>query len=140
LECRVPLLDHDLVELASRMPSNHKIRGRELKYVMKKALETVLPKEILYRKKRGFGAPMGAWFKNELSPMLNSVLSKRAVTKRGLFDWDGVNETIRLHESSRADNTDHLLSLLNLEVWCRIYLDGENPDDLAEQIKGECAR
>ncbi len=60
LECRVPLLDHDLVELAARMPADQKIRGRELKYVMKKALADVLPADILYRKKRGFGAPLGA--------------------------------------------------------------------------------
>jgi asparagine synthase (glutamine-hydrolysing) len=140
LECRVPLLDHELVELAARMPSDQKIRGRELKYVMKKALKGVLPKEILYRKKRGFGAPMGAWFKRELSPMLNSILSKRAVMQRGLFNWDGVEETIRLHESSRADNTDHLLSLLNLELWCRMYLDGQSPDDLTEQIRSECVQ
>jgi asparagine synthase (glutamine-hydrolysing) len=138
LECRVPFLDHELVELAVRMPSDQKIRGRELKYVLKNALKGVLPKEILYRKKRGFGAPMGAWFKQELSPMLNSILSKQAVTKRGLFNWAGVEETIRMHETSRADNTDYLLSLLNLELWCRMYLDGQSPDDLTEQIKSEC--
>jgi len=134
LECRVPLLDHELVELAARMPSTQKIRGRELKYVMKNALSDVLPDEILYRKKRGFGAPLGAWLKGELSTVLGSVLSKQAVTKRGLFEWESVERTIRLHESSKADNTDHILSLLNLELWCRIYLDGESPDDLSGQL------
>ena len=138
LECRVPLLDHELVELAARMPSEQKIRGRELKYVMKQALGSLLPREILYRKKRGFGAPMGAWLKNELSSVLRSVLSKSAVTKRGLFDWNIVDRTIRLHEVNKADNTDHLQSLLNLELWCRLYLDRLSPEDLAEQIRSEC--
>jgi len=140
LECRVPLLDHELVELAARMPSTQKIRGRELKYVMKKALADVLPADILYRKKRGFGAPLGAWLKSELSSVLGSVLSREAVTKRGLFDWESVERTIRLHESSRADNTDHILSLLNLELWCRIYLDGESPEDVSGQLAGGCAQ
>ncbi len=135
LECRVPLLDNDLVELAAQMPSAHKIRGRELKYVMKKALADVLPADILYRKKRGFGAPLGAWLKHELSTVLTSVLSRQAVTKRGLFDWECIDRMIKLHESNRADHTDHILSLLNLELWCRIYLDGECPEDLSAQMK-----
>jgi len=139
LECRVPFLDHDLVELAARMPSDQKIRGRELKHVMKRALHGLLPDEILYRQKRGFGAPMGAWFKQELAPVLQAVLSKEAVKSRGLFAWGEVEETMRLHESNRADNTDHILSLLNLELWCRMYLDGQSPDDLALEIKSQCA-
>jgi asparagine synthase (glutamine-hydrolysing) len=101
-------------------------------------LSDVLPKEILYRKKRGFGAPMGAWFKQELTSVLNTVLSKEAVIQRGLFDWKSVDETIRMHASSRADHTDHLQSMLNLELWCLIYLDGRSPDDLADQLQAEC--
>ena len=140
LECRVPLLDHKLVELAARMPSAQKIRGRQLKHVMKKALADVLPADILYRKKRGFGAPLGAWLKSELSSVLGSVLSKHSVTNRGLFDWESVERTIREHESSRADNTDHLLCLLNLELWCRIYLDGESPEDVSGRLAGGYAQ
>jgi len=135
LECRVPLLDTQLVELAARMPSRLKVRGRELKHVLKRALADVLPDEILHRKKRGFGAPMGAWLKRELKPLLRAVLSRRAVEARGLFEWARVEETIALHEANRADHTDHLLALLNLELWCRMYLDGERPSDLAEALR-----
>ena len=75
LECRVPLLDHELVELAARMPAGVKMRGGALKHVMKAALADVLPDDILDRKKRGFGTPMGAWLKGDLAPMLRDLLS-----------------------------------------------------------------
>jgi len=137
IECRVPLLDQDLLDLAARMPSNLKIQGRTLKYILKKALRGLLPDEILYRKKRGFGAPMGAWLKQELAPLMKYVLSQNSVEKRGLFHWDCIKETIALHESNREDHTDHLLSLMNLELWCRMYLDGQSPGELSQQIKSE---
>lgn len=140
IECRVPLLDQRLVELAGRMPSNLKIRGRQLKYVLKKALGDLLPEKILYRKKRGFGAPMGAWLKRELAPMIQCVLSREAVERRGLFCWEAIQETVNLHAASREDHTDHLLSLMNLELWCRMYLDGQSPVDLAAEIEGEINR
>ena len=86
LECRVPLLDQRLVELAARIPGKFKIRGGELKYIMKQAMRGIVPDSILRRKKRGFGAPIGAWFKHELSPLLRQVLSKEAIVRRGLLD------------------------------------------------------
>lgn len=137
LECRVPFLDTEVVELAAAMPSRFKIRGRELKYILKKALGDLLPHEILYRKKRGFGAPMGAWIKNELSGLTKHLLSAEAVRRRGLFDPSVVDETLALHAANKADHTDHILALLFLEVWCRLYLDGQSFTDLSEQIRTE---
>jgi asparagine synthase (glutamine-hydrolysing) len=137
LECRVPLLDQGLVELAARVPSRYKVRGRKLKYIFKKALAQTLPENILHRQKRGFGAPMGAWLKNELAPMLQFILSKESVERRGLFRWEFIENTIAKHRANKEDYTDHLLSLINLELWCRMYLDGQTPDDITEQIKRE---
>jgi asparagine synthase (glutamine-hydrolysing) len=134
LECRVPLLDQQLVELAARMPSRYKIRGRTLKHILKKALAELLPADILHRNKRGFGAPMGAWLRDELSPVLRSVLSRESVERRGLFNFAAVQETISLHAANKADHTDHLLALLNLEIWCRIYLDGRHQADVSAQL------
>jgi asparagine synthase (glutamine-hydrolysing) len=135
LECRVPLLDQRLVELAARMPGSLKLRGGELKHVMKRALEGVLPPEILHREKRGFGAPMGAWLRAELAPLLRDVLSRESVVRRGLLDPDAVARTIREHEQQRADRTDHLLSLINLEIWCRLYLDGRSASGIADELR-----
>jgi asparagine synthase (glutamine-hydrolysing) len=133
LECRVPLLDHELVELAARMPESVKIRGGELKHAMKAAVADLLPKDILDRKKRGFGAPIGAWLKGELAPVTRELLSARRVAARGLFDPTQVSALIAAHEANRVDGTDRLLALLNLEVWCRIFLGAPrtSPADVA---------
>ncbi len=135
LECRVPLLDHELVELAARIPSSVKVAGGELKSVMKKALADVLPKEILYRPKRGFGAPMGAWLKGELAQMLDGALSREAIEARGLLNHAPVAQLIADHRASRVDGTDRLLALLNLEIWCRVYLDGRSSTDVADELE-----
>jgi len=135
LECRVPLLDHELVELAARMPESVKVRGGELKHVLKAAVADLLPREILERKKRGFGAPMGAWLKGELAPVTRELLSPRAVAARDLFDPAEVSALIAAHAANRVDGTDRLLALLNLEVWCRIFLDGHAHADVAAELK-----
>jgi asparagine synthase (glutamine-hydrolysing) len=95
----------------------------------------VLPPEILHREKRGFGAPMGAWLRAELAPLLRDVLSRESVVRRGLLDPDAVARTIREHEQQRADRTDHLLSLINLEIWCRLYLDGRSASGIADELR-----
>ena len=137
LECRVPFLDNTMIDLGLQMPSRVKIHGRRLKHVLKRALRDVLPAEILERGKRGFGAPVGAWFKHELAPLVRQVLSRESVERRGLFHWDVVRRTINLHEDNREDYTDHLLALTNLELWSRVYLDGETPAEVeAELVAG----
>ncbi|MES2047275.1 MAG: asparagine synthase (glutamine-hydrolyzing) [Pseudomonadota bacterium] len=133
LECRVPFLDHNLVELAASMPASIKVRGGELKSLLKTSLRGLLPDEILYRKKRGFGAPMGAWLRGQLLPMMQKVLSPETVAARGLFSPAAVQRVMQEHLSQQADHTDHLQALLNLELWCRLYLDGHS----VEQIKAE---
>ena len=134
LECRVPLLDHELVELAARIPAEVKTAGGELKGLLKKALADVLPREVLYRTKRGFGAPMGAWLKAELAPLVRSALSRSAIEQRGLLDYAPVARLIEAHGANRVDGTDRLLALLNLEIWCRVFLDRRSSADVAEEM------
>ena len=135
LECRVPLLDHELVELSARIPTEVKIRGGELKYLMKRALADLLPPGILQRRKRGFGTPMGAWLKRDLAPMLRGVLAPATLAARGLFRPDPVRKLIADHEAARVDGTDRLLALVNLEIWSRVYLDGRAPADVATELR-----
>jgi len=134
LECRVPFLDEAIVDLALRMPADLKIRGRELKYILKRALSGFLPDELLNRRKRGFGAPMGAWLKAELAPLMRQLLSRESVEKRGLLRWEPIQSTIALHEANREDHTDHLLALMTLELWARLYLDGRQVEDVTAEL------
>jgi asparagine synthase (glutamine-hydrolysing) len=139
LECRVPLLDHELVELAARIPERMKMRDGRLKHVMKEALADVLPKDILDRRKRGFGAPMGAWLKQGLKPLLHSVLSRDAVERRGLFRPAAIAALIADHEASRIDGTDRLLALLNFEIWARIFLDDRPAEEVTDELRAATA-
>ena len=135
LECRVPLLDHELVELASGMPASIKVKDAQLKHVMKQALEGILPPEILHRSKRGFGTPMGAWLKRELAPLLRSLLAPDVIERRGLLRSDVVQRLIADHEANRADGTDALTALMNLEIWSRIFLDRHEPGAVADELQ-----
>ena len=139
LECRVPLLDHELLDLAARMPEGVKTRGGRLKHAMKEAVSGLLPRDILERKKRGFGMPMGAWIKEDLAPLVRGLLSDSVVKSRGLFHFPAVQELIALHETNRIDGTDRLLALLNLEIWSRLYLDGREPGDVTNELKAMLA-
>jgi len=123
IECRAPLVDHELVEFASRMPSSLKVRGLKLKYLLKKAVAPWLPREILERKKRGFGAPVGAWLRKDLQPLISDLLSEEQVRRRGLFQWPAVARLLAAHREKRRDFTDQLFALVMLEMWCRIFLD-----------------
>ncbi len=123
IECRAPLLDHELIELTARMPARLKVNGFTLKYLFKKAASKWLPAEILHRKKRGFGAPVGAWFRNQLQPLIEDCLNHDQVTRRGFFDPSTVERIISSHADRTADHTDHILALISFELWCRIFLD-----------------
>jgi asparagine synthase (glutamine-hydrolysing) len=134
IECRVPFLDHKLVESAARIPARFKLRGGQLKHILKRSLEGVVPHSVLHRSKRGFGAPVGAWFKSELRPLRGMLLSQSAIEQRGLLRWPTVREIMRAHDSNEADYTDLLLVLMNLEIWSRMFLDGESAADVGEAL------
>ncbi len=130
LESRVPLLDERLVDLAATVPASLRVRGRQTRYLLKRALRGVIPDVTLDRRKRGFGPPMGGWLKRELGPVVGRLLSPESVARRGLLRPAAVSRLVDDHRSSRADHTDQLFSLLTLELWCRLFLDRQSPEDL----------
>lgn len=123
VEVRVPLLDLDLISLASRLPINYKQRGGEGKWIFKKAMEPYLPRDVIYRPKTGFGAPLRYWLRNPLRPVVEEVLSKASLQRRGLFDPDEVAKLVILDRQGRVDGAYTIFALMCIEWWCRIFLD-----------------
>jgi asparagine synthase (glutamine-hydrolysing) len=117
LEARVPFLDHELVELAARIPSRLKVRGTRLRYVQKRAMRRHLPKHVMTKRKRGFGCPVGDWFRHELRPLLRDVLASDRLSAQGLFDARAVEAAMTAHESRREDYSDLLLALVTFQLW-----------------------
>ena len=122
VEARVPFLDKDLVNLASKIPNKYKQKGSVGKWVLKKAMEPYLPKEIIYRPKTGFGVPLRSWIKYELKDIIGDLLSVDSVTKRGLFSSDAVKCLILDNKLGKIDASYTIFSLLCIEIWCRKFL------------------
>jgi asparagine synthase (glutamine-hydrolysing) len=118
LEARVPLLDHELVEAVTALPSSSKIRRGKLRFIQKKSMEGKLPDRVLQKKKRGFGCPVGAWFRTDLRPMLRDTLAPSVLRQRGVLDPRKVQAAIDEHEQFQEDRTDLLLALFTFELWC----------------------
>ncbi len=123
LEVRVPLLNHELVELTARMPPRLKLKGLRRKYILKKAAEELLPRDVVWRKKAGFGAPIRAWLRGPLRPLVDELLSEEVVKGRGLFRPGEVRRVVEANLSGREDFGLHVLQLLTLEMWQREFLD-----------------
>jgi len=123
VEVRVPFLDLELVEFASRIPTHLKQRGREGKWVLKKAMEHYLPHDVIYRSKSGFGAPLRLWMRNELREMLGDLLSAESLQKRGFFNPSAVKQLISDNDAGLVDASYTLFSLLCIEIWCRRFMD-----------------
>ncbi|HEX8129088.1 MAG TPA: asparagine synthase (glutamine-hydrolyzing) [Pyrinomonadaceae bacterium] len=123
LEVRVPFLNVELVELAARMPVNLKLRGLKRKYILKRAAESLLPKDVVWRKKAGFGAPIRSWLRGALRPLVEDLLSEETVRRRGLFRPTEVRRIIDANLSGREDYNLQVFQLLTLELWQRAFMD-----------------
>lgn len=127
VEVRVPFLDPDLVAFANRLPTDWKYRGREGKWILKKALEDILPHDVLYRPKTGFGAPLRAWLRGPLQAFVEDMLSPAAIKRRGLFDSVAVQRLIADDRAGRIDAAYTIFSLICIEIWARQFIDPDVP-------------
>jgi asparagine synthase (glutamine-hydrolysing) len=125
LEARVPLLDHKLIEFVTRIPSSLKMKGFETKYIFKRALEDLVPDEILHRPKQGFGVPVQEWINSQLKERIHETLTERRTRERGLFNPGYVNLLLEEHERGRRDHSPALWALMMLELWHRNFVDRE---------------
>jgi asparagine synthase (glutamine-hydrolysing) len=127
IESRVPFLDHELVEHVVRTPVQFKIRGLTTKAILREALRDRVPREILRRRKLGFPVPFGRWARERFAPLIrHTILGPRAVA-RGMFAREPLERLVGEHEAGIMNHADRLWLLLNLEIWQRIFLDGEDP-------------
>jgi asparagine synthase (glutamine-hydrolysing) len=130
LETRAPLLDHKLAELVATLPARLKMRGLETKSILKRALAPRLPREILHRRKMGFGVPLEHWFRGALSSLLEETLLARRALERGVLEERGVRQL--LDEHRRGTDWQYLLfNLLMLELWFRTWIDQKAPAPVA---------
>jgi len=134
VEVRVPLLDLELAKLAARLPICFKQRGNEGKWVLKKAMETILPNNIIYRQKTGFGVPLRAWMRSSLGDLQDDLLSRDVVKRRGYFKPEAVERLRRATDSGEIDGSYTLLSMMNIELWCRIFLDRSLRPDIGPDL------
>jgi asparagine synthase (glutamine-hydrolysing) len=127
VEVRVPLLDLDLVEFAARIPPGIKQKGRIGKWVFKRAMEPYLPRHVIHRPKTGFGAPLRRWIRGDLKPLVNDLLGRDSIARRGIFDPAAVAALVAANDSGAVDASYTILSLLSIEIWCRRFLDAAPP-------------
>lgn len=124
LELRVPFLDHHLVEFATSLPTHMKANWFNSKYIFKKYAEKMLPKSIVYRKKKGFPVPLQKWLRQDLNTIAKEILLDERTKKRDILDMEYIRKMFQLHDSG-ADLSKNIWNLLILEMWMRIYLDGD---------------
>jgi asparagine synthase (glutamine-hydrolysing) len=123
VEARVPFLDHHLVEYAMALPRSLKVEGMSGKHILKRSLEDILPHDLLYSRKRGFGAPVREWFRNGLGDWFDSHLMNSTMRKRNFLDYKFVGQLLEQHRAGRRDWGFHLWALLNLSVWYERWID-----------------
>jgi asparagine synthase (glutamine-hydrolysing) len=121
VELRVPFLDEDLVALVETVNSAQKVRGLSRKSLHKKAMLRWLPREIVYRKERGWATPTTRWLKGELRPLLDEVLFGQGELARDLFEERGLRRLVDSHAAGTADHTRQLFCLLSLGLWYREF-------------------
>ncbi|HUQ95539.1 MAG TPA: asparagine synthase (glutamine-hydrolyzing) [Bryobacteraceae bacterium] len=125
LEARVPFLDHDLVDFSMDIPMQDKVHGGVAKYLLKKAVEGIIPNEIIYRKKMGFGAPMSEWMRGDFGRQVQSSMMASRIFERGFFDRPYIDNLFEEHRNGRNDYSLYLWTLFNLTAWYDYWIEGQ---------------
>jgi asparagine synthase (glutamine-hydrolysing) len=123
LEARSPLLDHKVIEFAASLPDSIKLRGAETKSLLKKVAARLVPPDVIYRRKMGFGVPIANWFRGEMKSFVSDVLLSEKAQKRGLFEPKVVSRFVAEHVNGERDRAGQLWTLLMLELWFQRFID-----------------
>src|SRR5579862_6156165 len=136
IESRVPFLDHELVEFTASIPAQYDTKGLAGKFILKSAVEDVLPRDIVYRQKMGFPTPWAFWLAGPQLDDLERLLLEPRTRERGYFKSDVVQRLFAEHRAGRRDHGNRIWRLLNLELWERVCVEGE---PLAETVPTQSA-
>jgi asparagine synthase (glutamine-hydrolysing) len=121
LEVRAPFLDYELVEFVMGLPSSFKLKGFTSKYILKNAMKSFLPKEVIHRKKKGFGVPIAKWVKGPLKELFGDLLSPDRIGREGFLNPEYVTLLLQDHLVNKKDNRKQLWTLLVWELWANHY-------------------
>jgi len=139
LETRVPFLDHRFVEFTATIPSRLKLQGKSTKYLLKKAMQGILPPEILNRGKEGFSIPIKNWLKTDLKSLMLEVLEPQKIKREGFFNANYVEQLKKEHLSGKKNHSHRLWSMMVFGIWQNLYLRGERINEKAIQTSNEFA-
>ncbi len=134
IESRVPFLDHELVEFTATIPGQYSTDGMAGKFILKQAVEDLLPKSIVYRKKMGFPTPWEYWLAGPQLDDLEHMLLEPRSAARGLFHPKAVQRLFAEHRAKWRDHGNHIWRLLNLEIWLRVMIDGEPIEAVSAEL------
>jgi len=124
VEARVPFLDRALVEFAMALPPEMKVRGNEGKYLLKRAVASILPAEIVNRPKQGFSAPVSEWFRADLGYRAQREIRQSSLVERGLLDYEAIDDLWAAHRAGRGDWAFQLWNIYNVSVWHDLWVAG----------------
>ena len=123
LEARSPLLDHKVIEFAASLPESLKMQRFETKSLLKKVAAKLVPREVIYRRKMGFGVPIGNWFRGEMKSFVREILLSEKCLNRGIAKRETVEKYVREHTEATRDHTFQIWTLLMLELWFQQFID-----------------
>jgi len=127
MEARVPFLDHRLVELAFRMPSSYKLHSGKTKFILKKALASRLPKDIIWRNKQTFHVPLENWLNQDLKSTVSDVLNITKIYRQGILNPEHVKKVMENYNSGKLYYSRQLWALLTFQMWHNIFIEKEKP-------------
>ena len=130
LEVREPLMDHPLVEWLASLPSSFKIRDGQGKYLLKKAMEPHLSKDILYRPKMGFAVPLARWFRGPLRQRVRDALLGETLAATGMFNRRELEHWVDAHQSGRRDYSAPIWTMLMFEAFVKRHLGQHSVRDM----------
>jgi len=134
LEVRVPFLDHELVEFVATIPAVYKLKRWQRKHILIQALDGILPKEILNRRKQGFSVPLNAWLRGPLRDLVHTCLAEPVLREIGFFDSQAVARIVREHEEGLRNHESRIWALLTFMLWHDLYVRNQANEAAGDSV------